>query len=73
MIDMNLEDTKAPRPDHEEEFSVVFNSKENKVTLKVNGVTRTYIKSKDAENIFEKLLKIAKYKFIKMRERFNPN
>jgi len=65
--------TPIPRHDHDEEFSVTYNKKENKVILKVNGVVRTYIKSKDSEMIFDKLLKIAKYKFLKMRERFNPN
>ena len=56
-----------------EEFSVTFDSVNHKVTLRVNGVERTFIKSKFAETIFEKMLKIAKYKFIKLRERFTNN
>jgi len=57
----------------QEEFSVSFDSHKNEVTLRVNGIVRTYIKSKFAEKIFDKMLKIAKYKFIKLRERFNTN
>tara|TARA_R100001086_G_scaffold12559_4_gene6529 strand:+ start:5820 stop:6044 length:225 start_codon:yes stop_codon:yes gene_type:complete len=51
-----------------EEFTIEYNQITNELTLLVNGIVRNKIKLKDAEHQFERMLKIAKLKFLKMRD-----
>lgn len=51
-----------------EEFTIELNTVTNELTLTVNGIVRNKIKLDDAEHQFDRMLKIAKKKFLMIRE-----
>ena len=50
-------------------FTIELDHQTNNITLYVNGEIRNKIHSMKAESLFDRMLKIAKQKFLKMRER----
>ena len=50
-------------------FTIELDHQTNNITLYVNGEIRNKIHTMKAESLFDKMLKIAKQKFLKMRER----
>ena len=50
-------------------FTIELDLESNNVTLYVNGQLRNKIHTVKAESLFDRMLKIAKVKFLKMRER----
>tara|TARA_R100000231_G_C5243340_1_gene140456 strand:- start:123 stop:320 length:198 start_codon:yes stop_codon:yes gene_type:complete len=50
-------------------FTIELDHETNNVSLYVNGEMRNKIHSIKAESSFDRMLKIAKLKFLKMRER----
>ena len=69
--------SKDLRKDKIVDFSIYFSSfkvleldhEKNNVSLYVNGEMRNKIHSMKAESLFDRMLKIAKLKFLKMRDR----
>jgi len=51
-----------------EEFTIELDIVTNELTLTVNGIIRNKIKIDDAESQFDRMLKIAKKKFLMIRE-----
>ncbi len=49
-------------------FTIELDHQTNNITLYVNGEIRNKIHSIKAESLFDRMLKIAKQKFLKMRE-----
>ena len=49
-------------------FTIELDLEKNNVTLYVNGELRNKIHTVRAEYLFDRMLKIAKQKFLKMRE-----
>ena len=50
-------------------FTIELDHQTNNITLYVNGEIRNKIHAMKAESLFDRMLKIAKQKFLKMRER----
>ena len=50
-------------------FTIELDHEKNNVSLYVNGELRNKIHTIKAEALFDRMLKIAKLKFLKMRER----
>ena len=50
-------------------FTIELDHEKNNVSLYVNGEMRNKIHSVKAESLFDRMLKIAKLKFLKMRDR----
>tara|TARA_R100001015_G_C4509285_1_gene81443 strand:+ start:200 stop:394 length:195 start_codon:yes stop_codon:yes gene_type:complete len=50
-------------------FTIELDHEKNNVSLYVNGEMRNKIHSMKAEFLFDRMLKIAKLKFLKMRDR----
>ena len=50
-------------------FTIELDHEKNNICLYVNGEMRNKIHSLKAESLFDRMLKIAKLKFLKMRER----
>jgi|TARA_R100001440_G_scaffold39839_1_gene59390 hypothetical protein len=50
-------------------FTIEIDHQSNNLTLYVNGEIRNKMHTLKAELLFDKMLKIAKQKFLKMRER----
>ena len=50
-------------------FTIELDHEKNNVSLYVNGEMRNKIHSVKAEFLFDRMLKIAKLKFLKMRDR----
>lgn len=51
-----------------EDFTIELNKVTNELTLTVNGVVRNKIKLDKAEHQFDRMLKIAKKKFLMIRD-----
>jgi len=49
-------------------FTIELDLESNNVTLYVNGELRNKIRTVKAEPLFDRMLKIAKLKFLKMRD-----
>jgi mevalonate pyrophosphate decarboxylase len=49
-------------------FTIELDHQTNNITLYVNGEIRNKIHTVKAESLFDRMLKIAKQKFLKMRE-----
>tara|TARA_R100001591_G_scaffold66508_1_gene75852 strand:+ start:281 stop:505 length:225 start_codon:yes stop_codon:yes gene_type:complete len=56
-----------------EEFTIELDKDKNTLTLYVNQEKRNIFTTDQAEEMFEKFLKLAKLKFIKMREKEMQN
>lgn len=50
-------------------FTIEIDHNNNNVILYVNGVLRNKIHTIKSESLFDRMLKIAKLKFLKMRDR----
>jgi|TARA_R100000455_G_C6180893_1_gene58778 mevalonate pyrophosphate decarboxylase len=50
-------------------FTIELDHQSNNVSLYVNGEMRNKIHTVKAESLFDRMLKIAKLKFVKMRQR----
>jgi hypothetical protein len=49
-------------------FTIELDHANNTLTFIVNGEVRNIVKTFKAESLFERMLKIAKFKFLKMRD-----
>lgn len=49
-------------------FTVELDHVTNTLTFIVNGKVMNVVKTSEAESLFERMLKIAKFKFLKMRD-----
>jgi hypothetical protein len=49
-------------------FTIELDHQTNTLTFTVNGEVRNIVKTFKAESLFERMLKIAKFKFLKMRD-----
>ena len=50
-------------------FTIELDLDKNNITLYLNGELRNKVHTVKSESLFDRMLKIAKLKFIKMRER----
>ena len=66
-MEMQMSDPKEIKA--KEFFTIELDHKSNNVILYVNGELRNKIHTIKAEPLFDRMLKIAKQKFLKMRER----
>ena len=56
-----------------EDFTVEYDAVTSTLTLKENGFIRNKIKIKNAESVFDRMLKLCKKYFLKLRERYADN
>lgn len=64
-VDLKRVDTRIKA---KEFFTIELDHETNTLTFTVNGEVRNIVKTFKAESLFERMLKIAKFKFLKMRD-----
>jgi len=64
-IDLKKVDTRIKA---KELFTIELDHADNTLTFIVNGKIMNVIKTSKAESLFDRMLKIAKFKFLKMRD-----
>ena len=64
-VDLKRVDTRVKA---KEFFTIELDHANNTLTFIVNGEVRNIVKTFKAESLFERMLKIAKFKFLKMRD-----